>query len=159
MGLNWEELEREFVADGRGNGSLHPYAVHDRDNYWKGGRHKDDFYIGFDFHIDDWVALFWNTLNAARREEYTRGEDIAEFDERYRRRFEASLSQYPLLARISGMYEDAAYGAKEVHQLRDECLRVRGSTKVKEGIRALNKLVLACNKASDRGMALLLMAD
>lgn len=157
--MNWNELEREFAAEGWGNGSLHPYVVHDPTNYWEGGRHKDDFYVGFDLHWGDWEALFWDALNASRRDEYVQGTDIGEFHERNRRQFQESISGYPLLGRIFDMYEDATYKAEEVNQLRNECLKVRDGTDHAGAIRALNKLILACRKASQGSLGLLLLSD
>ena len=157
--MNWEELEREFVAEGWGNGSIHPYVVHDPINYWEGGHHKDDFYVGFDFHWGDWEALFWGALNAAGRDGYIQGEDINEFHERNRRKFQESISEYPLLGRIFDRYEDVVYEAEEVNQLRDECLRAREGTNHAGAIKALNKLTLACNKASGHVLGLRLISD
>ena len=157
--MNWEELEREFVAEGFGNGSLHPYVVRNPVSYWDDGYHKDDFYVGFDFHWVDWEALFWGALNAAERDEYVQGEDIIEFHERNRRKFEESIPEYPLLGRIFDMYEDAVYEAEEVNQLREECLKAREGTEHAGAIKAANKLILACDKASERGLGLRLISD
>ena len=151
-------MEREFVAEGWRNGSLHPYVLPDPDKFRESGVFAED-YVGFDFHWVDWESLFWGALNAARREEYVQGEDISEFEVRNRRRFQQSLFAYPLLGRVFDMYEDADYQAEEIDQLREECLRVRRGTQHAPAIRALDKLILACNKASDRGIGLSLSSD
>jgi hypothetical protein len=157
--MNWLELEQQFVAEGWGNGALHPHVVHDPINYWAGGHIESDFYVGFDFHRTDWEALFWKALNAAREEEYVQGEDIEEYHERNRRRFTNSLSMYPLLARMFDMYEDAVYESSEVGPLRDECLKARRSTNHEDAIRAVDKVIFACNKATDCGLGLLFISD
>ena len=157
--MNWEDLERQFVSEGFGNGSLHPHVVHDPISYWESGRHADDVYVGFDFHWNDWEALFRTALNAAERDEYVQGEDIDEFHERNRRKFKDSIPDYPLLGRMFDMYEDAAFEATELECLRSECLRVCNDAIHNDAVRAANRIILACNKASESGLGLLFISD
>ena len=157
--MNTDEMERQFVAEGWGNGSLHPRVVHNPMHYWDGGQSENDFYVGFDFHRHDWEALFWTALNAARLDEYVQGEDIIQYHERNRQKFEDSIPDYPFLGRIFDMYEDAVYEASEVEPLRNECVKAQGASNDERSIRALSKVMLACDKAIERNLGLLFISD
>jgi hypothetical protein len=157
--MNLEDLEKDFIAEGWGNGSLHPTVVRDSVNYWNGGSSKNDFYVGFDFHYTDWEALFFGELNCPRYEPYVEGEDIVERDKRWYAKFQQCTSEYPMLNRIFDMYADAGYTAEEVSVLREQCLTLQAKTKHSGGWRALAKLIIACNKALDSRLDLLLICD
>ncbi len=156
---NSDNSEGGYVAEGWGNGSLHPHVVRNPENYWNGGHSEDDFYVGFDFHYWDWEALFAGVLNCPEWEPYVEGEDIMEREKREYARFQQCTSDYPLLGRIFDMYQDAEYRADEVSQLREQCLRLQSRTNHAEGWRALAKLILACDKALERKLGLLLISD
>ena len=157
--MNVDELEKDFVSEGWGNGSLHPTVVRDSINYWNGGSSKDDFYVGFDFHYTDWEDLFSNEFDLPQYEPYVEGDDIVERDNRWYAKFQQCTSEYPMLNRIYYMYADAGYTAEEVPVLREQCLRLQAKTRHAEAWRALAKLIIACDKALAAKSALLFISD
>lgn len=157
--MNLEDLEKEFVAEGWSNGSLHPKVVSNHVSYWNGGSSKEDSYVGFDFHFSDWEALFFGELDCPPWEPYIEGEDIDERDRRWYVKFQQCTSEYPMLDRIFDMYQDAGYKAEEVKLLRDQCLKLQAHTKHSGAWRAVTKLILACDKALERKSDLLLISD
>jgi hypothetical protein len=154
-------LEQSFSAEGWGNGSLHPMVVRNIDTYWKRGpvdESDEDFYVGFGFHETDWVALFFDVLKCPKREMLD-GEDIMAYEKRERERFQQCTAEFPMLGRMFTMFRDANYYPGEVGQLREQCLKLQSETSHEAGRRALAKLILACGKALESEMGLILVSD
>ena len=94
--------ENEDLFDGFGNGSLHLYLVRDPENR-HGEDRSDAFYIELDFHFSDWEALFIDVLHFPGWDKYVEGDDVNELHERNRKKFEQTIPEYPMLARIFDM--------------------------------------------------------
>lgn len=146
------------LFDGFGNGSLHLYLVRDPDN-WHGEESEDAFYMDLDLHFCDWEALFIDELRFPGWDTYVEGDDVNEFNERNRKKFEESIPGYPTLNRIFDMYEDYEFAPEELPRLREECLMVKARTSNPKAVKALRKLVLACDEASKRGFSLVFICD
>ena len=150
--------ENEDLFDGFRNGSLHLYFVRNPEN-WHGEDRKDTFYIELDFHFSDWEVLFIDVLHFPGWDKYVEGDDVNELHERNRKKFEQTIPDYPKLARIFDMYEDYQFTPEELPQLREECLSVKSKTSSLQAIKALRKLIYACNEASKQGFHLLFICD
>jgi len=146
------------LFDGFRNGSLHIHLVSQPD-YFFNEETQDARYIELDFHAGDWEALFFNALHCPARDEYETGEDITEYHERNRRKFAQSIPTNPMLGRIFDMYEDYLYTLDEVPRLRVECLKVMATVRDSEALKALRKLVFACDQASSGGFHLAFTCD
>ncbi|MCM3869795.1 MAG: hypothetical protein ND895_03710 [Pyrinomonadaceae bacterium] len=120
---------------------------------------EDAFYMGLDLHSSDWEALFINVLHVPRCDEFAQGDDINEFHERNRKKFEQSIPKYPMLARIFDMYEDYEFAPDELPRLRAECQEVKSETSNPVAIKALRKLIFASDEASKRGFSLMFICD
>ena len=155
IGINPENSD---LFEGFGNGSLHLYFVRDPAN-WHGEDRRDAFYIELDFHSSDWEALFIDVLHFPGWDKYIKGDDVNELHERNRKRFEQTIPEYPMLARIFDMYKDYQFTPEELPWLREECLSVKSKTSNPQAIRALRKLIFACDEASRRGFHLLFICD
>ncbi len=151
-------LEGSFVEEGRGNGSLHPRVVRDPVNFWEGGACEDDFSVGYDFHPNDFEALYYEALGVPRWEDIS-AQGFEEQDELCYKGFVEHTLAYPLLNRINDMYQDAAYSAEEVLLLRDQCRELQASIVNEQASRALSKIILACDKATEKEMGLLFISD
>ncbi len=155
---NSDNSEQGYIAEGQGNGSLSPHVVRNPESYWDDGHSEDDFYVGYDFHPWDWEALFFEELKCPEWQ-YIEGENIEVRDKREYARFQDCTREYPLLGRIWDMYQDAGYRADEVRQLREQCLKLQLRATSEKAARALGKLILACDKALERKLGLLLISD
>jgi hypothetical protein len=145
------------LFDGFGNGSLHLYVVCTPN--WQPYEEGDARYLNLDFHFSDWEALFYGALNGARGDEYIVGEDINEYEERNRKKFQQSIPEYPMLVRIFDMYEDYVFTHEEIIKLRNECLKLKSELTEPNAVRALRKLIYACDEASEVGWALMFVCD
>ena len=106
-----------------------------------------------------WAALFFKVLGCPEAEPFVEGEDINEYDERYRQRFREAILDYPMLGRITDYYDDVWYEPEEVVQLRDECVSVQSNTKDQDALRDLDELLRACDEAQRHNLGLFLAAD
>lgn len=136
------------LFDGFGNGSLHLYVVCTPD--WEPYQNGDARYLGLDFHASDWEALLWKALKAGEihYQEYVYGEDNSEIEERNRKKFQQSILEYPMLARIYDMYEDYLFSPEEITKLRNECLHLKTKLTEPDAVKALRKLIYACDEAT-----------
>ena len=150
--------ENADLFDGFGNGSLHLYFVRNPEN-WHGEDRGDAFYTELDFHARDWDALFIDVLHFPGWDEYAEGDDIDELHERNRKKFELTIPAYPKLARLFDMYEDYQFKPEELPLLREECLVVQSTTSNAAALKALRKLIFACDEAARRGCHLLFICD
>ena len=126
------------LFDGFGNGSLH---------FIVGTSINTKQYIELDFAPADWEALFVKSLGRFSWKPCQEGETSDACHERNRQAFQNALSNYPLLSRIFDMYEDAKYAPEDVPLLRDECQRAKEKSSDFGAIRALRKLIFACDAA------------
>ena len=82
-----------------------------------GDRHTD-----IAFSNSEWGSFFFDTLKA-RLVSYIEDEGYENYDARYQSAFKESLKDFPLLARISEFYQDAAFAPDEIDQLEKELNR------------------------------------
>jgi hypothetical protein len=154
MDLN--ELEIEFTKEMKGEGSLSPYAARNPTNYLRGFSEEEGFNIGYDIHLENLEALYFNGLKLPRWENIE-GETVAERQAIYHESFAKCTSAYPLLSRVSDTDERVGYTAEEVLELRDECSRLLTDTSDSRAVLAIQKFIIACNKAAENQMGLLLV--
>jgi hypothetical protein len=107
----------------------------------------------------EWSALFFDVLGCPRPRPYVPEEDINEWMEERRLNFQRAIPDYPMLGRILDPYSDVWYSQQEVQQLRSECMTVQSRTKDTSASQGLRKLILACDKALESGLGLLLVGD
>ena len=140
--------ENADLFDGRENGSLHIWIAPVADPSSEGAVD-----LRLDFHEADWGALFVGALRL-------RTSDSGGLSrEGQRVQFRQALPEYPLLGEIWDIYADAAYLAEEVPQLRSECVQLKSETTLPEAVKAVRKLIYACDEAAKRGFCLILSAD
>jgi len=97
-------------------GALAIYSVRDG-LVWQGGIAPGDRYLGIDFTGADWDAILYRLLHCPKPEPYSEAENLTSYEERYRRRFQEHLSDFPMLSRISDLYRDVGYATYEVAAL------------------------------------------
>ena len=159
--------ENADLFDGRGNGSLHIYLARDPER-WRGA--EDTVDMRFDFHPEDWDALFVNVLHVPMLNEddlqQQHGRNLCVEADDYIDRFEwerdlfrDALPEYPMLGRIWTMYDDSVFRLEELPPLRGECVKLKSETTQPEAVKALRKLVYACDEAAKRGFSLMLRSD
>ena len=141
--------EETFIAEGSGNGVLHLGYIDDLCN-------SVIEELPFDFMPWDWTALFKGWFSVPD-EPWKDDDNYSEWRSRQLARHGEVLAEYPLLARIIGIYDDAIYAPSEIPELIEECKKVL--TRDLYAIRALSKIRLAAEKANERGLGLLFSAD
>lgn len=149
-----EISEPDEDLKGAVNGSLHIYKVRD-DQSWR----ENGCFLEMGFDDSDWGALFLGVLHCPVLGTRAENENYVEHLELYRKKFQQAIPLYPMLGRIWSIYEDVAYTHDEVKQLYKECLAVQSSTTDPHALRALRKLVYACDEALKSGMGLFLAGD
>ncbi len=111
------------------------------------------------FEGGEWSALFHDVLRSEGGDPFMPGDDINEWTEKHRIRFQGSIPNYPMLGRIWDTYIDVSYHPEEMSQLRDECLRVKATTSNPVALRGLDKLIHGCDEAIKYGLGLQLAGD
>ncbi len=121
---------------------------------------KTDHYLN-DLDGSEWIAVFRDVLKCpmGMDESFTASDNLNEWHERVRSKFQQAIPDYPMLGRIWDTYNDVTYKPEEIEQLRDECLRVQASTSNEKALAGLAKLLSACDEASKLGSGLLLACD
>lgn len=145
---NLTEIESDFVREEKGEGSLSPYSVGD----------DQKVYVGYDVHPQDIEALYFEGLQLPRWESI-KAENTAQQTEIYQASFQKVTSDYPLISRVSDTDVKVAFSLDEVLQLRKECERVLNNTDDAKAVRASQKFYIACNKAADQQLGLLLIPN
>ncbi len=153
----WEALvelftsEETFIAEGSGNGVLALVFICE-----ESGPEGPSEWLPFAFMPSDWTALFKGFFCVP--DEPWKDDDVySVWRARALERHREILAQYPLLSRITGIYDDAEYASNEVSGLIAECKRI--TTRDLYAMRAVAKICLAAEKAQDRGFGLLFSAD
>ena len=161
--------ENADLFDGWGNGSLHIYLARDPER-WRGAELQDFLETRLGFNLDDWDALFVNVLHVSMlnaedlqqlhgRNLYVEADERIDRFEWERDLFRDALPGYPMLGRIWTMYEDFVFRLEELPQLRGECVKLKSETTQPEAVKALRKLIYACDEAAKRGFSLILSGD
>lgn len=138
--------ENADLFGGRENGSLHIYLARDLERWHVAG---DTVEMRIDFHPEDWHALFVGVLHVE-----TLGptgwltQESRELD-----------TDFPMLGRIWSVYDECVFLPDDVSTLRGECVKLAPETAQPEAVRALRKLLYACDEATKRGFGLILTGD
>ena len=138
------------LFDGFGNGSHHLWVVCDPD--WRPYDKGNAWYLELDFHRSDWYALSIDELHCPEC-------DLNETRERNYEIFRRSIPEYPMLGRIWDNYDDYIFTPEEIGKLRDECLKLKVGISEPNAVKALRKLVYACDEASKAGCNLMFVCD
>ena len=112
-----------------------------------------------DLGADNWSALFFDVLGCPESDSPVSGEDMTEYWERTRLKFQRAIPDYPMLGRIWDFYNDAWYAPEEVGQLQSECLKVQANTSNQTALEGLGLLLRACDEASADKLGIFLAAD
>lgn len=148
---NMSELELEFTDEIRGFGSLAvvlvPNSGDESDN--AGG------FIGYDIRPEDIEALYFDGIGAPRWESI-KADSVSEQMDIYNDSMQKVMSHYPQIKRVSDTDQKVEFNSEEVLQLQAECEKVLDATENPKAIRALQKFLIACHKAVEGKMGLLL---
>jgi hypothetical protein len=133
------DLEQQFILEQKGEGSLSVFVADG----------ADTTYVGFDINPEDIEALYFEGIGVPRWESLI-ADNIEQQTAMYWERFNERMDNYPLIGRARDTDERVAYSADEVPQLIKECDQVTAGTSDAKALRALQKLSLAANKASEK---------
>ena len=106
-----------------------------------------------------WTALFIDEFHFPGWEVFAERDDVDELHERNRKKFEQTIPEYPMLARIFDTYEDYRFTPEEIPRLSEECLRAKSKVTNLNAVKALRKLIVACDEAFKRGYNLTFICD
>ena len=137
------DLEREFIDEQKGEGSLSIKVM-------DGG---DDTYVGYDINPEDIEALYFEGIGVPRWESL-KADTIEEQTAMYWERFNERMDKYPLIGRARDTDKRIEYTAAEVPQLLSECEQVSAGTSDAKALRAVQKFSLAAGKAVEKNAGL-----
>lgn len=144
------DLETQFMEEVRGFGSL---AVTLVGNSADGGG-----FLGYDIRPEDIEALYFEGIGTPRWESI-KADSVAEQMKIYEDSMQKIMSEYPLIQRVMDTDVKVEYKPNEVLELQKECEKVLKATDNAKAIWALQKFLLACNKASERQTGLSLIPN
>ena len=104
----------------------------------------DDRDTGIRIGGDEWGELLFDILKCPPPGPVG---DPSTYQERRSAEVLGCLSRYPMLARMSDIFEDAWYNPEEIAALRAECVQVRDEEGGGVTPEALRKLIAACDEA------------
>jgi hypothetical protein len=107
----------------------------------------------------EWTALFYEVLDCKHGDPYLPGDNINEWTENHKLKFQQSIPNYPMLGRIWDTYIDVKYDPEEIGKLRAECLMIKASTSNVRALEGLSKLIYACDQALKLKLGLYLSCD
>jgi len=136
MSDQMSELEQEFRAEEKGQGSLSPHLANG----------AKDSYVGYDIHPENIEALFFDGIGVPRWDSI-KAETIAEQESLYMERYNDVMAAYPMIARSNDTFHHVEYTAEEVTKLLKETERILGGTTDPKVIKAARKFTLASEKA------------
>lgn len=140
---NLSDLEQEFLAEPKGEGSLSIYVTHDDQNE----------YMGYDLHPEDIGAMYFDGIGVPRWESL-KADTIEEQTALYWEKFNERMENYPLIGRARDTDEKVEYSADEVLKLLEECQSVASSSTDEKAQRALQKVSIAANRAAAKNAGL-----
>ena len=156
---NLGEIESDFLKEDKGEGSLSVYAVRDPEaNFSKFAPREESFSVGYDIHPLDIEALYFEGIKLPRWESI-KADNTDQQLEIYNESFGKIKSDFPLISRVSDTDVTVKYAPEEISQLQAECERVADSADDARAIRAVQKFYIACNKADEQQMGLLLIPN
>lgn len=143
MNEQLSELEQEFRAEEKGQGSLSPHVA--------GG--AEGSYVGYDIHPENIEALFFEGIGVPRWDSI-KAETPAEQEAVYMERYNDVMSKFPMIARSNDTFQHVEYAAAEVRQLLEECERILADAADPKVIKAAQKFKLAGEKAAEENAGL-----
>ncbi|MDQ2747125.1 MAG: hypothetical protein M3T96_07700 [Acidobacteriota bacterium] len=156
---NLEAIENQFLQEDKGEGSLMIYAVRDLNaNFSKFAAREESFSLGYDITPLDIEALYFEGIKLPRWESI-KADNHEQQLEIYNQSFDKIKADFPLISRVSDTDVTVKYTAEEVARLRAECEKVSDSANDAKAIRAAQKFYIACQKAAENQMGLLLMPN
>ena len=135
------KLEREFVHELQGEGSLVPKV--------------GNIYVGFDIHPEDIESIFFDGIGVPRWESVEAG-DLDKQTAIYMERYNESMAKFPLIARANDTMVRSNYSRAEVAQLVGECRALIDSSDDPKATRATKKLLIAATQAEAKNSPLTL---
>ena len=158
--------ENADLFDGRGGGSLHIFLARDPERWHVA---EDTVALRFDFHPEDWQALFVGVLHVGLDEDdlqqlidrnrYVEVHETLGPDEWQEQKFREATTEYPMLGRIRSVYDECLFFPDDLSELRGECLKLKSETTQPEAVKALRKLIYACDEAAKQGFSLIMSGD
>lgn len=139
------DLEREFNSEVRGYGSLSVKLV--------SGSGEEFNNIGYQIRPEDIEALYFEGIGTPRWESIE-ADSVNEQLEIYNDSMREIMADYPLIYRVQDTDKTVVYTADEITQLLAECTKVLGNTENNKAVRAVQKFVIAGNKAAEQKTAL-----
>ena len=156
---NLTEIENQFISEDKGEGSLMVYAVRDLNaDFSKFAAREESFSVGYDITPLDIEALYFEGIKLPRWESI-KADNTDQQLEIYNEAFGKIKAEFPLISRVSDTDVTVKYTPEEVAQLQAECEKVADSANDSKAIRAVQKFYIACNKAGEQQMGLLLMPN
>lgn len=139
------DLEREFIDELKGEGSLSVYLK----------RGDETEYIGYDINPEDVSAIYFEGIGVPRWESL-QAETVEQQTAMYWERFNERMADYPAMNRLQDTDKRIEYSAEDARRLVDECNRIASAADNPKAVRALQKLTIAANRAvgSDSGLDL-----
>ena len=136
MSEQLSELEQEFRAEEKGQGSLSPHV----------SKGSENSYVGFDIHPENIEALFFDGIGVPRWDSI-KAETVAEQETLYMDQYNEVMAGYPMIARSNDTLQHVEYTAEEVTDLLKESERILAGTSDPKVIKAARKFSLASEKA------------
>lgn len=130
------DLEQEFKQEEKGPGSLSPHIADG----------SEDSYVGYDIHPENIEALFFEGIGVPRWESIT-ADSVEQQEALYMAQYNDVMSKFPMIARSNDTFQHVEYTATEVPRLLEECDRILAGTSDPKVTKAVQKFVLAGNKA------------
>lgn len=135
-------------------GGLHIWIIETL-NTWNGQQTQKNRSLGIDFLGKEWGALFFKVLECPEEpDDYSK-----EIYEQYKMQFQATIPQYPYLARIWDIYIDIYYKPEEIKDMLGECIQIKSQSANVLAEQGLTKLIKACEIALRENSGLLLLSD
>jgi hypothetical protein len=117
----------------------------------------NDKCLEYGLTLREWRAIFLDVL--ADNDDSTSKVFIAEHYDSVVERGPEPIPGFPMLSRITGLHWDVDFESEEVKPLREECVKLRQSTENPVARRGLEKLVVICDEASQRELAICMLCD
>jgi hypothetical protein len=158
------DLENADLFDDNTNGCMDIYLARQPEGW---DRAEDTLVVPFGFCGEDWHAVFIGLLHAGPDEDdlqqlrdgkfFFRFRKTKAFEKRWRQKFREATTEYPMLGRISSIYDQCLFFPDDLTELRGECLKLKSGTAQPEAVKALRRLLYACDEAATRGFSLILL--
>ena len=117
-----------------------------------------DHHTDIAFSDPEWGSFFFDTLKATLVS-YIEDEGYESYQSRYQTAFKESLKDFPLLARISEFYQDAAFTPDEIDALQVELNRAATLPMTDDAKAFLNGMILGCEMARDEEIGIRLLSS